>query len=43
LIYYEAFSNKTNTLREGLFLKTGKDRDRIKYLLKETLDNIDKK
>lgn len=37
LIYYEAFSNKTDARREELFLKTGKGRERIGYLLKETL------
>ncbi len=33
LIYYEAFINKTDALREEKFLKSGKGRDRIKYLL----------
>lgn len=33
LIYYEAFLNKTAARREELFLKTGKGRERIKYLL----------
>ena len=33
LIYYEAFLSKTNARREELFLKTGKGRERIKYLL----------
>jgi len=37
LIYYEAFLNKTDARREELFLKTGKGRDRIKYLLREIL------
>ena len=32
LIYYEAFENKSDALREELFLKTGKGRDRIKHL-----------
>ena len=32
LIYYEAFLNKTDALREEKFLKTGKGRERIKYL-----------
>ena len=36
LVYYEAFSNKTDALREELFLKTGKGRERLDYLLKET-------
>lgn len=37
LIYYEAFTNKTDALREELFLKTGKGRERIKYLFVNTL------
>ena len=32
LIYYEAFENKSNALREEKFLKTGKGRERLKYL-----------
>jgi len=32
LIYYEAFENKVDALREEKFLKTGKGRERIKYL-----------
>ena len=39
LIYYEAFSSKTDSRREELFLKTGKGRDRVKYLLSDTLEN----
>jgi len=35
LIYYEAFLNKTDALREEKFLKTGKGRERIKYLFGE--------
>lgn len=38
LVYYEAFLNKTDALREELFLKSGKGRERIKYLLKNTSD-----
>jgi len=34
LIYYEAFESKNNARREELFLKTGKGRERIKWLLK---------
>ena len=33
LIYYEAFSNKTDALREEKFLKSGKGKERVKYLL----------
>jgi len=40
LLYYQAFINKTDASREELFLKTGKGRERIKYLLKHTLKNI---
>jgi putative endonuclease len=32
LIYYEAFENKIDALREEKFLKSGKGRERIKYL-----------
>jgi len=32
LIYYEAFINKEDALREENFLKTGKGRKRIEYL-----------
>lgn len=32
LIYYEAFEKKIDALREEKFLKTGKGRERIKYL-----------
>ena len=37
LLYYECFNKKTDALREELFLKTGKGRERIKYLLKEII------
>lgn len=33
LVYYEAFISKKDARREELFLKTGKGRDRLKYLL----------
>ena len=33
LIYYEAFFEKTDALRKEKFLKTGKGRERRKYLL----------
>jgi putative endonuclease len=32
LIYYEAFKNKKDAVREETFLKTGKGRERIKNL-----------
>ena len=38
LIYYEGFLNKTDALREEKFLKSGKGRERIKYLLKRTFE-----
>jgi len=37
LIYYEAFTNKIDALREEIFLKSGKGRDRIRYLLEHVL------
>ena len=33
LVYYEAFLNKEDARREELFLKSGKGKGRIKYLL----------
>ena len=38
LIYYEAFKNKTDALVEEKFLKSGKGRERLKFLLKSTLE-----
>jgi len=32
LIYYEAFANEKDARREEIFLKSGKGRERIKYL-----------
>ncbi|MEK7130269.1 MAG: GIY-YIG nuclease family protein [Patescibacteria group bacterium] len=40
LVYYESFSNKTDARREELFLKSGKGRERIQYLLRNTINNI---
>jgi putative endonuclease len=37
LIYYEGFINETDARIEEKFLKTGKGRERIKFLLKNTL------
>ncbi|PIP88186.1 hypothetical protein COW80_01720 [Candidatus Beckwithbacteria bacterium CG22_combo_CG10-13_8_21_14_all_01_47_9] len=37
LIYYEAFINKIDSRREELFLKSGKGRERVKYLLQNTI------
>ena len=39
LVYYEAFLSKTDALREELFLKSGKGKDRVKYLLENTLED----
>jgi putative endonuclease len=33
LVYYEAFLSKADARREELFLKSGKGRERIKWLL----------
>ena len=33
LIYYEAFISRKDAIREELFLKSGKGRERLKYLL----------
>ena len=35
LLYYEAFISKRDALREELFLKSGKGKERIKYLFSE--------
>ena len=35
LVYYEAFLKKEDARREELFLKSGKGKERIKYLLSE--------
>ena len=35
LIYYEAFSNKSDAKREEIFLKSGRGKERIKYLLND--------
>ena len=40
LVYYQAFVNKTDSIREEKFLKTGKGRERLKYLLKNTLGGV---
>lgn len=36
IIYYEGFVSKTDCLREELFLKSGKGRERLKELLKNS-------
>ena len=40
LIYYQAFISKTDAIREEIFLKTGKGRERIKYLFKNYFENL---
>jgi len=41
-IYYEVFNTEKDAREEERFLKTGKGRERLKYLLKFTLDGIEK-
>jgi len=38
LIYLEMFSNEIDARREEKFLKTGKGKERIKYLLRNTFN-----
>lgn len=38
IIYYEAFLSKADATREEKFLKSGKGRERVKWLLKSTLE-----
>lgn len=38
LVYYEAFLSKRDALREEKFLKTGKGRERLNFLLKNTFN-----
>ncbi len=40
LIYYEAFLSKNDAVREELFLKSGQGRERLKYLLTESLGRV---
>ena len=42
LIYYEAFLNKSDALREEKFLKSGKGKERIKYLFQSGNIDIEK-
>ena len=39
LIYYECFTNGTDARREEIFLKSGKGKDRVEYLLQHTLES----
>ena len=38
LIYYEAFLSKSDALREEKFLKSGKGKERVKYLFKDNME-----
>ncbi|EKE11002.1 MAG: hypothetical protein ACD_15C00160G0001 [uncultured bacterium] len=40
LAYYEAFLKKKDAIREENFLKTGKGRERRKYLLETYLEDL---
>jgi len=40
IIYYSAFSNKEDARLEEVFLKSGKGRERVNYLLGNTLDKL---
>ena len=40
LIYYESFFNKKDAVAEELFLKSGKGRERLKFLLKHTMEDL---
>lgn len=41
LIYYEVFSRKEDAVREEKFLKSGKGRERIKWLLKSFFEKTE--
>lgn len=38
LVYYEAFLSKSDALREEKFLKSGKGKERVKYLFKDNME-----
>lgn len=40
IVYYEAFVNKTDAIREERFLKSGKGKERVRFLLQETLQEM---
>ena len=40
IIYYEAFLSKQDAYTEEKFLKSGKGRDRLKYLLQNTIISV---
>lgn len=37
IVYYQAFLSKIDARNEELFLKSGKGRERLTYILKDTL------
>lgn len=39
LIYYQGFVNEKDARREELFLKSGKGRERLKFLLENSLES----
>jgi len=40
LIYYEVFISKKDAVMEEKFLKTGRGRERLKFLLKNTVEEL---
>ncbi|PIR03407.1 MAG: GIY-YIG nuclease superfamily protein [Candidatus Magasanikbacteria bacterium CG11_big_fil_rev_8_21_14_0_20_43_7] len=40
LIYYEVFRSKQDAMEEEKFLKSGKGRERLSFLLSQTLQDI---
>jgi len=38
IVHYQAFVSKKDSIREESFLKTGKGRQRVNYLLESTLE-----
>jgi len=40
LLYYEVFLSKKDAAAEEMFLKSGKGRERLKLLLKDTSSNL---
>jgi len=40
LLYYEAFRSQKDAVREEKFLKSGKGRERLKFLLADTMITI---
>lgn len=42
VIYYQGFISKSDAVAEERFLKSGKGRERLKFLLKDTMSIVDK-